>query len=240
MPKYLIVQFVSWLSLCLTAFLPTDVLAADPAQDPVRITFKRAAVATFLVGRHKPQLDQTADQTLSCPIVQICADDPTILPHAGITLTRLVDKQLRGRFGQQVIPRADVQNAEDEIKLNREVDTPRLIAEKLGHNLDIDVVILGTVWRYRDRGAVTGLPDSPASVAFAVYMVDAASGRILWRGLFDETQQALFDNVLDAKKNLKMGLKWLTANELAEFGVKEVFSKFPPNILPGDYAGEKQ
>ena len=105
---------------------------ANPSGEPrTRIVFKRAAVASFLEGRRRPELDETMDQTLSCPIGQICQDDPSILPQAGITLTRLVNQQLRGRFGEQVIPRIEVQAAEMEIKLNQEKDTPLTLAEKL-------------------------------------------------------------------------------------------------------------
>ncbi|MDA8139704.1 MAG: hypothetical protein M0036_13720 [Desulfobacteraceae bacterium] len=240
MPKLHRFRNLACLLFCFLAVAPAKAQNSETAPSTIRVTFKRAAVASFLVGKRQPQLDQAEDMTLSCPLVQICIDDPDILPHAGRTLTRLADDQLRGRFGQQVIQRSDVQKAEDELKLNKEVDTPRLMAERLGKILNVDAVMIGTVWRYRDRGTVNGMPDSPASVAFAIYLVEAATGRVLWRGLFDETQQALFDNVLNAKKNLKMGLKWLSANELAEYGVREVFNKFPTNVLPGDFSGEQK
>jgi len=209
-------------------------------QEPVRVVFKRAAVATFLVGQRQPNMDDSMDQTLSCPIGLICKDDPSILPNAGMTLTRLVDEQMRLRFGQQVVNRSDVQNAEMELKLDQSQDTPRSLAEKLGRLLDVEVVVLGTVWRYRDRKGDSELPQDLASVAFAIYLIEAETGRMLWRGLFDATQQDLFKDLFQAKKQIKMGLKWLSANELAAYGVKEVFSKFPPNILPGNYTGESQ
>jgi hypothetical protein len=227
--------------MAFTATIPA--LAADdgaPAGAPERILFKRAAVASFLVGRGQPEMDESMDLTLSCPIGQICKDDPTILPQAGITLTRLVDQQLRGRFNRQVAPRSEVQNAEVELVLNNQQDTPRDMAKKLGHILKVDVAVIGTVWRYRERGAVDGIPDSPSTVAFAVYFIEVESGRMLWRGLFEGTQQTLSDNLLQAREQLKLGLKWLTADELAEHGVREVFQKFPPNILPGDFTGEIQ
>ena len=91
--------------------------------------------------------------------------------------------------------------------------------------------------RYRDRGAIEGMPDSPASVAFAVYFINVEDGRQLWRGLFDATQQAVSKDLLQAGKQLKMGLKWLSADELAAHGVREVFGKFPSEFLPGNYTG---
>lgn len=73
-----------------------------------KIVFQRIAVAPFLVGHRQPKIDEAMDQTLSCPIGEICLDDPNIMPHAGRTLTRLVDQQLRSRFGRQVVEREDV------------------------------------------------------------------------------------------------------------------------------------
>ncbi len=230
-----------YLIVCVMFLLPPGVHAAEPApaepsQTSVRITFKRAAVASFLVGRRQPQLNQSADQTLACPLRRICVDDPSILPHAGITLTRLVDQQLRLRFGQQVLPRQEVKTAETGLKLNPETDTPLTMAKALGRALDVDVVVMGTVWRYRDRTpAQSGMPDRHASVAFAVYMINVSTGRIIWNSLFDETQKPLTDNLLEAKKQIKMGLKWLSADELAQHGVRQVFASFPTNILPGNY-----
>lgn len=38
---------------------------------------------------------------------------------------------------------------------------------------------------------------------------------------------ALSENVLDAKAFLKRKGKWLTANELARYGINEIFKKSP-------------
>lgn len=235
-------RFLTWWSVlaCFLIINP-DLLPAQATDDetaPVRIVFTRTAVASFLVGQRKPHVDSTMDETLACPIGRICKDDPSILPNAGMTLTRLVDEQVRGRFGKQVVSRADVQAAEMTLKLDQERDTPRTLAEKLGRLLDADIVVIGTVWRYRDRKEPVAQPQDAASVAFAVYFIEARTGRMLWRGLYDATQQDLFKDLFQAKKQIKMGLKWLSADELAAHGVQEVFSKFPPNILPGDYTGE--
>ncbi|NIM98574.1 MAG: hypothetical protein GTO24_10985 [candidate division Zixibacteria bacterium] len=69
--------------------------------------------------------------------------------------------------------------------------------------------------------------ESPASVAFAVYLIDVASGKLLWTGKFSETQRTLSDNVLDTWAFVKKGAKWLSADELASYGVKEVLKKSP-------------
>lgn len=195
-------------------------------------SFMKGAVAPFLVGRRQPQMDEAMDETLSCPIGEICAYDPMILPTAGTRLTDLVSKYLHHRFGNHIVPQNDVTIANVERLLDPAKDTPRTLAQKLGKRLDVDVVFVGTVWRYRNRGAIEDVPDSPASVAFAVYMIEVHSGRQLWRGIYSASQQALMDNLGQAKKQLKMGLKWLSADELAAYGVKEMFENFMPQVQP--------
>ena len=69
------------------------------------------------------------------------------------------------------------------------------------------------------EGALTDVPDSPASVGFALYLIDVNTGARLWRSAFDGTQKALTEDVLAGLKNLDMGLHWLSAEELARYGV---------------------
>jgi len=88
-------------------------------------------------------------------------------------------------------------------------------------------MVAGTVWRYEERGGGPAGSFSPASVAFAVYLIDVTSGRMVWNGSFNETQRSLSDNVLDTWAFMKKGAKWLSAAELARYGVGDVFTKFP-------------
>jgi hypothetical protein len=69
-------------------------------------------------------------------------------------------------------------------------------------------------------------------VAFALYLVDAASGRQLWRGVFDMTQEMVLWDMARFSDRIRMGLKWLSADELARYGVKAVFRTFPSDIKP--------
>ena len=58
-------------------------------------------------------------------------------------------------------------------------------------------------------------------------MVDVKTGKRLWRGVFDKTQKSLTEDLRGAKDFAKMGGKWLSANELARFGIKQMFKTFP-------------
>ncbi len=212
-------------------------MGAALADSPVEggaptVYFERMAVAPVLVGHRQPNMDEALDDTLSCPIDQICADEPSMPSHAGSMMMRLVHSYLKNRFGQHVVPMDRVQTAYAAIRLDGAHDSPRTLALQLGETLSADIIVIGTVWRYRDRGAIEGFPNKPASVAFALYLVKPESGRMLWRGVFDEAQEFALKDMSKFSDRIKMGFKWLSADELAEHGVKEVFQPFPQTIQP--------
>lgn len=212
--------------------------AAEQQEEPrPEIFFKRLAVAPVLTGHRIPKLDESLDDTLSCKISEICREDPAIGPDAGPMMTRLIYSTLHHRFGDSVVPMDETQSVYAGIGLVDTRDTPRTLTRRLGKALSADLVMFGMVWRYRGLGAVEGVPEQPASVAFALYLVDTNSGRRIWRGIFNETQDYAFKNMFKFTDRIKMGLKWLTADQLARYGVKQTLDKFPAHVIPA--TGEK-
>lgn len=198
----------------------------------VEFFFKRLAVAPVFVGHRVPSMDEDLDDTLSCKISEICDDDPNINPDAGPMMTRLIQSTLFHRFGNNVVSLEAVQAAYTELRLDNTRDTPRTLSRRLGKSLSADLVIVGTVWRYRDKGAIEGLPDIPSSVAFALYLVDPESGRSIWRSVFDETQEFALKDMSKFTDRIKMGMQWLTADQLARYGVKQALKAFPAYVIP--------
>jgi len=214
--------------LSITGAIVCPAVAAPPPEaDAAFVEFRRMAVMPFFVGTRQPSFDEAADKTLNCPIGELCAGVTEIDPGAGRVLTRMVYDALRFEFGDQVVSLESSRDAYAEAVVDENAETPRLLARKLGKGLEADFVVVGTLWRYRDRGQVPGVPDSPASVAFALYLVDTETGRRVWRGIFDESQRPLTENLFKARQSLKMGVKWLSAQELARFGVEQVMKTFP-------------
>jgi hypothetical protein len=221
--------------VCLLIFMAAAPVAwaEEQQQEPqVEIFFKRLAIAPVFVGHRIPSIDETLDDTLSCKISEICIEDPNINAAAGPMLTRLVYSTLANRFGQTVVPMETVQTAYADFRLDNTRDTPRTLSERLGKSLSADLVVVGTVWRYRDKGAIEGFPEKPASVAFALYLVEPETGRRIWRGIFDETQEYALKDMSKFTDRIKMGLKWLSADELARYGVKQILRAFPVNVIP--------
>lgn len=190
------------------------------------LQFKRIAVMPFLVGKLESP-EQPVEKPLSQPLEQLHMNAANLAEGADQIMTRLVNDVLQIRFADQLVSMEDAAAGYAEAIRDQTLDTPRKLAKKIGENLQADLVVIGTIWRFREKGTVKENPDSPASVAFSVYLMEVASGKRLWRNAFDGTQKTLSEDVLGGLKQIKMGLRWLSVNELARYGVKNVFRKFP-------------
>ena len=190
------------------------------------LQFKRIAVMPFLVGKLESP-EEPVEKPLSQPLKQLNIDVANLAEGADQIMTRLVNDVLRIRFADQMVSMEEATAVYADVIRDQTLDTPRKLAKKFGENLQADLVVVGTIWRFREKGTVKEMPDSPASVAFSVYLMEVADGKRLWRNAFDGTQKTLSEDVLGGLKQIKMGLRWLSVKELARYGVKSVFRKFP-------------
>lgn len=184
-------------------------------------------VMPFLKGRHALQTNAPLDLTLTCPVSGLCITQEDFLSDADRVMTRLAWQAAADRFGDAVVPLNDTASVYAEMDKNPTADTPLSLAKKLGAALNVDYVIAGAVWRFREREGYAASASRPASVAFAIYLVDVKQGSSIWAAAFDKTQQPLSENLLNVVGFFKQGAKWLTAEELAAVGVDTVFETFP-------------
>ena len=101
-------------------------------------------------------------------------------------------------------------------------DSRQALARKIGSQTKSDAAMISTIKKFIRRDAAQS---RPASVAFGYQLVEVDSGRILCAGLFDETQQPLFDNILSFSRAKSRNFKWISAIELAREGLAEKLEK---------------
>ncbi len=119
---------------------------------------------------------------------------------------------------------------------------PVAIVKSISEKTGAEVVLTGVVTRYEDReGGPVGVR-KPASVGFAVNLISTMDGTILWNGKYAETQKTLAEDLGMFFTFLKRKGKWLTAEELAKYGVDEVLKVMPksPLIYPVTYPEDKE
>jgi len=129
--------------------------------------------------------------------------------------------------GIRVIPASDLATAFGAQGLKPTDINPRTAAELAARRFGATAIMMGQVSRYRERGGEKYGSASAASVAFnvAIYTVDPVQR--VWSSQFDETQRALFENIVNAPRYPGGGTRWLTAAELAQWGAESAVDMLP-------------
>jgi hypothetical protein len=178
-----------------------------------------------------PQSVRRSDISMAVPSdVEPPPRQATPIPaHAAEQITQLFWKRLQSREGVRVLALGDSAKAaaaEGALFAAK----PEAAAASVARKLKADAAVMGIVSMYQERVG-SRLGASPAaSVAFEVKVV-AADGRVLWVGHYYERQRPLTEDLVGFVKRFGM---FVTAEELAEFGVDEILKEFPFGV-----AGEK-
>jgi hypothetical protein len=102
---------------------------------------------------------------------------------------------------------------------------------RIGEQVYADAVLTGRMLRYRERvGGDIGVK-SPASVAFILDLVDVQRGDVVWSARFDETQKGLSENIFALGDIRERGIRWLTAEQLAQDGVRKLVNQLHQAIV---------
>lgn len=84
-----------------------------------------------------------------------------------------------------------------------------------------DASLGGAIRRWAEReGSSTGVR-RPASVWIALELKDR-SGRLLWTGVYEETQPALSEDLGSLPRAWERGFRWVTPEELCAYGLREL------------------
>jgi hypothetical protein len=164
------------------------------------------------------------------PLLGATPEKRTEHEDPGQILVHLVYSAMASLPGWQIISESELKEASASVA--RTDDMARL--RKIGELVYADAVMTGRVLRYRERvGGQFGV-QSPASVAFTLELIDVQRGDIIWSTRFDETQKGLSENILSLGDIRERGLRWLTAEQLAQDGVRKIVNQLHQTIIkPG-------
>lgn len=104
--------------------------------------------------------------------------------------------------------------------------SPLKMLAQTGRMLNADIVIQGYLYRFKDRVGANYSAESAASVAFDVYLIDCVEQKLVWSGYFDQTQQALTDDLRYISTFFRRGGRWVTAEEMATTAMDDMFKEF--------------
>ncbi len=147
----------------------------------------------------------------------------TVLPaSAAEQITQLFWKRLQSRDGLHVVPLGDSAKASTVDGLGAKAK-PEAVAAAVAKTLKADAALIGYVSMYQERVGSRLGANPAASVGFEVKVV-AADGQVLWVGNYYERQRPLTEDVVGFVQRYGM---FVTAEELAEYGVDEIMKEFP-------------
>jgi hypothetical protein len=184
-----------------------------------------------------PQVREQGDPFLSTPqsvrrsdmsmAVQSNVEPPpkptaAVPGYAAEKVTQLFWKRLQSREGVHVLPPGDSAKAAPST-VETVKATPETAAAALAKRLKADAALIGQVLVFQERVGSRLGASPPASVGFEVKAV-AADGQVLWVGNYYERQRPMTEDFMGF---LQRWGAFVTAEELAQFGVDEVLKEFP-------------
>jgi hypothetical protein len=172
---------------------------------------KRIAVLPF---SHKNTMRLSSDAGATSP--EIAAE----------LVARFLTEAIAKR-GIEVIPASDLSTALNAQGLKPMDINPRTASALAAAKFGATAIMVGQVSRYRERQGEKFGSTGAASVAFnaTIYATDPVQR--IWSSQFDETQRALFENIVNAPRYPGGGTRWLTAAELAQWGAKAAVDTLP-------------
>jgi len=204
--------------------------ALNSSKGLAAIKVQRVALMPFVRGLHNSGLGDPMSRLLYCTMANLCFNIKEVKGNADELMTGFLQEAMQKRYAGAIVPAQTVQDAYAVLPKNPAADTPQSLAIALGKKLQADHVMVGIVWRYKERIGSAEASPSPASVAFTLYLVNTAQGSPVWQETFDKTQQALSENILNAKEFFSMGARWLTAEELASYGINKILEDPEGNL----------
>ena len=154
------------------------------------------------------------------PDVQVDKREQALLAQGAELIDQALAENLAGR--QQVRRISAVQLADISAGTNHLAGL-RQLATAVG----CDAVLETEIRRYQQRDGGAYSINSPASVAFDLRLIQAATGKAIWFASVDETQDSVLNNLFSWNKAQSRGFKWVTVEELVRQGVRDALVDCP-------------
>jgi TolB-like protein len=201
-------------------------------QTPVYVTETSSELANFEKILVVPFQDMTRipgnDVDTRCPVCGRVFISGEVADNATDFLTAQTTALLKRHSAYQLVFEGLTDSSMDHLySANPTANGSRQAFVEKGRENNADVVLLGLVYRFKERVGTGYSVELPASVAFGMHLIRVTDGRTLWSAHFDETQKALGDNLFQLGSFLSRGGRWVTVEELATSGLEEIFKKFP-------------
>ena len=180
------------------------------------------AILPFLIER----MDDPSRGAV-CPVCQGVYKRGNTLYGSQRTLTQLLQQKMDTPGTFKILPLEKVEGVFSKTDQIQFEIRPLRSAIQLGKELNVDFIFVGYLFRFEERVGSRIGAEKPASVGFDVHLLRMKDGKRVWNGKFDETQQALSENLLKIGSFVRRKASWLTAEELSSVGMDEMLKRLP-------------
>jgi len=185
--------------------------------------FKRIAVVPFQVI----VADDESVRVVRCPLCGSINRTDILVKGSERKVEELFYREVSQSKRFELIPSERVNGIYQRIAADSLKTTLPEILKSTGRELEADGIVVGYLYRYRERKGFPYSVEQPASVAFEIHLVRTADGVLVWKGSFDKTQTSLMENLLLAASFYRMHGQWVTAEVLTEEGIHQILETFP-------------
>ena len=216
-----------WAALLLSALIMTAACQGAPKkQAPPTWRPQRLAVLPFNTVPPDAEGSTTACSPLTGS-VYACGVDQHMNNEAEAVLEDQLLIILSQRATFEVVPPSQAGPVFQRLRREHMGENLAKAIADTGRKLGVEGVLVGHVYRFRQRVGSAASVESPASVAFDLALVRVSDAQVVWKNSFDETQKSLSENLFNLGQYMKTGLRWLTAQELARVGMDQLMERFP-------------
>jgi len=195
-------------------------------------TFSSSSMSTlasmpFVRGRRCLDASTGGDAFLDCRVSALSHSPEFYAPGALQEISAVLHEELRKKYGQIVKDYSAGVSVFEILVLRAPDRTLRELASAFGGEVGAEYVVAGVLDSYIERVGSARAISSPASVTFRLYIIHAPTGSTVFEGVFNETQQALTENILKAPAFFRRGARWLSAEELSREGIRRILADIP-------------
>ena len=156
---------------------------------------------------------------------QAVASDPSVSAETVDRMTARLFEEVRKKEGCEFISPAQASRVYSSL-ITLDAEQAEIGKfQQIGQAFSADAVLVGYLYRWKERVGSEHAVDQPASIAFELSLIRPEDGAILWREKFDKTQKALSENLLEWGTFIKGRGRWMTAEKLAELGLENMLSR---------------
>jgi hypothetical protein len=207
-------------------------LASTP--QPLSLVFALWTLAGCSLLQSSPKITEHIDLFAVLPIERVepseapPGDRPgRLAPGAQNVVTAQIYDVLSSSPEWRFVPDLTVEQALTRISPHQDLESRALA---LGKAVGAEGVLYGTVSRYVERVGGDYGARQPASVSFSLQLISVSSGKIVWKGAFDETQEPLSMNLLNWWQFWQGGPRWFSAPQFTRLGVQRLLGNLSKSL----------